>query len=93
MKPIIKNSNHAKLDFLKNPVDLPQLNYDNLKNKQLKDMRKTSDNIKNDYRDVCKKSMMPLPGLMIEYDENTDNSYIPPHSDWQGPTGETWLNK
>lgn len=95
MNPVIKTSNYVKVEFKKNSTNMPDLNYDLLNSStKLKDMRKSAiSNYSNDIEDISKNSKIPIPGLLIEHDENSDGSYIPPHSDWAGPTGHAWIGK
>lgn len=86
---------------LKNPSSLPDLNYNKLtKVSELKDMRGVSKQahkeeektITEDYKNVCEKSNMPLPGFTDYLDDESSESFAP-HSDWQGPSGEAWIGK
>lgn len=96
MKPII--TTNASWGYLKNSSLLPDLDYNKMEKIQLKDMRKTSQqkldekDITEDYKDVCKKSMIPLPGYS-DYWDDTSSESVAPRSDWQGPTGDSWIGK
>jgi hypothetical protein len=75
------------------PVDLDYSYLTKISN--LKDMRKSADDKKcivPDYKEVCKKSLMPVPGFTDSEDDKSSESYVP-HSDWQGPTGNAWIGK
>lgn len=39
--------------------------------------------------DVDKKSIIPIPGMLIDY-ENSDSDTRPPDSDWIAPHGPQW---
>ncbi len=83
----------------------PTLDYRILSENHLKDMRRESAPIddklinleddkvqrfRDDYTDICKKSILPLPGYVDYWDDQSSESYVP-HSDWQGPTGDSWI--
>ena len=97
--PII--SKNVGWGTVKNPSQKIELdNYDELsKLVSLKDMRKTSKNeyetdknFKEDFSNICKKSILPIPGYVDAEDDRSSESYAP-HSDWQGSSGEAWIGK
>jgi len=66
----------------------PDLNYDKL---QLIDLR-TAEVKKDDYKNLCDESNIPLPQYKDYWDDDSAEN-TPIHSDWEGPTGEVWLDK
>ena len=100
---IIKQSINWTTDKLS--VVQPNLDYRCLKKSNLKDMRKVNDKIddellnledghaiefKEDYSEICKKSLLPIPGFVDYWDDRSSESYYP-HSDWEGPSGNSWI--
>lgn len=81
---------------VKNPSQQVNLDYSCLmKISNLKDMRKSAEDKKcivPDYKEVCEKSMIPLPGFVDSEDDTSSESYVP-HSDWEGPSGNAWIGK
>ena len=76
----------------------PNLDYDKLKNNNLVDKRginnlvanNNEEGCKQDFSELCKKSLLPIPGYTDYWDDPSSESYYP-HSDWQGPTGNSWI--
>jgi hypothetical protein len=79
---------------VKNSVSQPELDYEYLsKVSNLKDMRKTNNvGFVEDFKEVCKKSIMPVPGFVDQEDDVSSEDYAP-HSDWEGPSGDAWIGK
>jgi hypothetical protein len=80
---------------VKNTVSQPELDYESLsKISNLKDMRKTSEDLSfaRDFKDICKKSILPVPGFVDQEDDTSSEGYVP-HSDWEGPSGDAWIGK
>ena len=96
--PMIKKSKILKKMENIQTSSMPDLDYNELKGvkkNKIKDIRKVSNDSLNGYKDnideISKNKNIPIPGLLIEYDENPHGDWIPPHSDWVGPSGEAWL--
>lgn len=93
-KPIIKQSGVIKIEDNKMICNIPDLDFNRLKKVNLKDKRKANNyNYKEDITEISKNSKMPIPGLLMDFDDNQNNDWIAPHSDWVGPTGEAWINR
>ena len=102
---ILKQSTFISLTTDERSVVQPNLDYRQLKQANLKDMRPLSDNIddklinledertlkyKEDFSEICKKSLLPIPGHVDYWDDQSSESYYP-HSDWEGPSGNSWI--
>ena len=62
----------------------PNLDYNNLV------ANNNEEGCKQDFSELCKKSLLPVPGYTDYWDDPSSESYYP-HSDWQGPTGNSWI--
>lgn len=58
------------------------------------DMRKQSNKFKDLLVDAEEGSLcnLPLGGYMMSLDDESSESYYP-MSDWQGPSGDSWIGK
>jgi hypothetical protein len=84
-----------KINESNNKNEINKLN----KTNTIRDLRKqnlTVDNnglICNDNKSNIKLiDGVPIPGEYKPFDEY-ETDWMPPHSDWQGPTGDTWIGK
>lgn len=85
--PIITKKLTIKLS---DNYSLPNLDFELLKEKPL-DMRKQS----NNYKDLINSNgsyKLPLGGYLMSNDDDSSESYYPT-SDWQGPSGDSWIGK
>lgn len=81
---------------IKNPSQYIDLDYGMLKKIcKTKDLRKKSESdktISEDYSNVCRNSLIPIPGHIDPLDDISSENYAP-HSDWQGSSGDSWIGK
>lgn len=105
MKPIITQS--IKIDFLENNIKYMDIDYDQLKaSTNVIDCRQAAfynttnnpaqifvdpDDLKH-MNNLVENSKIPIPGFVDSMDDVSSESYYP-HSDWQGPTGNSWIGK
>lgn len=93
MKPLITQT--IKVSLTNNNCSQMDINYDILKKSCLKDMRKCSnyyqDEIEN-LKNLTENSRIPIPTFTDYMDDPSSESYYP-HSDWRGPSGNSWIGK
>lgn len=67
---------------------IPNIDFDILK--------KASNVDAKDYRGLLNEKdtvyKIPLSGYLLSSDDTSSESYAP-HSDWQGPSGDSWIGK
>lgn len=93
MKPLITQT--IKVNITNNNCSQMDIDYNILKKANFVDMRKQSfyskdevDNLKN----LTENSRIPIPTFTDYMDDKSSESFYP-HSDWQGPSGNSWIGK
>lgn len=93
MKPLITQT--VKISINNNTCPQIDIDYNFLKKSTLKDMRKHSLKCDEDVdylKNLTENSRIPVPGFTDFWDDSSSESYYP-HSDWQGPMGNSWIGK
>lgn len=93
MKPLITQT--LKISLTNNTCPQMDIDYNSLKNTTLKDMRKQALVIEEDVerlKNLTENSVIPIP-VFTDYMDDTSSESYHPHSDWQGPSGSSWIGK